>query len=158
MVTGLEMSRSYFFEWGLPLLRERFPELPARMAAGIWRGSQIFGADDVLSRDHGWGAMFTLLLGEADYSALGPQIEATLKAHAPAAWQGVATPSDAGVLLTSVDQFFEDSMGLTTAPDDAAQWLAGFHLRFGTRESELYLIRHGHVFHDPSDLFTTRRA
>lgn len=158
MLTGLEMARSYFAEWGLPFLRQHFPSISERVAAGIWRGSQIFGADDALSRDHGWGAMFTLVLTEQDFQSTAERLGQALLKHAPTAWNGFHTPSDAKVTVTSIDRFFQDHVGFSMPPHDSSQWLQGFHFRFGTRETELYLIRHGHLFYDTLGEFTRRRA
>src|SRR5262249_49490025 len=94
MITGLEMARSYFTEWGLPFLSHHFPSISERVAAGIWRGSQIFGADDELSSDHGWGAMFTLVLTERDFQSTAEHLEQALQKNAPTAWRGIPTPSD----------------------------------------------------------------
>lgn len=157
MITGLEMARSYFTEWGLPFLQQHFPSISERVAAGIWRGSQIFGADDALSRDHGWGAMFTLVLTELDYQATAERLNQALQENAPTAWKGIPTPSEAEIIVTSLDRFFQDRVGFSTPPRDSSEWLEGFYFRFGTRETELYLIRHGHLFYDPLGEFTTRR-
>jgi hypothetical protein len=157
IITGLEMASSYFSEWGLPFLRQHFPAISERVAAGIWRGSQIFGADDALSSDHGWGAMFTLVLTEVDFQATAGRLEQALQKNAPAAWKGFQTPFDAEIMVTSIDRFFQEHVGFSTPPQDASQWLAGFQFRYGTRETELYLIRHGHLFYDKLGEFTARR-
>lgn len=157
MITGLEMARSYFTEWGLPFLQHHFPSISERVAAGIWRGSQIFGADDELSTDHGWGATFTLVLAESDFQSNADRLEQALQKNAPPAWKGFPTPSDAEIIVTSIDRFFQEHVGFSQPPEDSSQWLEGFHFRFGTRETELYLIRHGHLFYDPLGEFTARR-
>ena len=148
MITGLDMARSYFTEWGLPFLQQHFPSISERVAAGIWRGSQIFGADDELSSDHGWGAMFTLVLTEPDFQSTAERLEQALHQNAPAEWKGIPTPSDAEISVTSIDRFFHDRVGFSRPPDDSSQWLEGFHFRFGTRETALYLVRRGHLFYD----------
>lgn len=157
MITGLEIARSYFTEWGLPFLHQDFPSISERVAAGIWRGSQIFGADDALSRDHGWGALFTLVLTDPDFQSTAERLEAALHKNAPTAWKGIDTPPVTSVSVTSIDRFFQDHVGFSTPPPDSSQWLEGFHFRFGTRETELYLIRHGHLFYDILGEFTARR-
>jgi hypothetical protein len=157
MITGLEMSRTYFEEWGLPFLRKNYAPLSDRVAAGIWRGSQIFGADDALSRDHGWGAMFTLVLTETDFTSTAGDLERALQREAPVEWKGVRTPPLSGVLVTSIDRFFRSHTDFDWPPQDPAKWLEGFHYRFGTRETELYLVRHGHLFYDALGEFTARR-
>lgn len=158
MISGLDMARTYFAEWGLPLLHHHFPSLSERVAAGIWRGSQIFEADDELSSDHGWGAMFTLVLTERDFQSTAERLEQALQQNAPRTWKGIPTPSDAEISVTSIDRFFHDRVGFSMPPDDSSRWLEGFHFRFGTRETELYLIRHGHLFYDILGEFTARRA
>jgi len=72
-MNGMELSRKFFFEAGLPLLQGRYPELVDRVAAGLVAGgfasgcgSEIGGFDDDLSRDHNWGARFFLFLSAAD--------------------------------------------------------------------------------------------
>ncbi len=59
---GLEISREFFFEWGLPWLRREWPDLVDRAAAGRINGSDVIGADDRLSQDHDWGPRFRLWL------------------------------------------------------------------------------------------------
>ena len=58
---GLDISRKYFEEYGLPMLREQFPAWADRVAAGlIGSGSECFGFDDEVSRDHDFEAGFCL--------------------------------------------------------------------------------------------------
>lgn len=157
MLTGLEMARTYFEEWGYPFLRKNFPSLFDRVAAGIWRGSQIFEADDTLSRDHGWGATFTLLLTDVDFKTSAEALKQALRNGAPQEWKGAPMPPDADVYVTSIDRFFYNHAGFSMPPQESMKWLEGFHYRFGTKETELYLVRHGHLFYDPLGEFTARR-
>jgi len=88
-LNGLEVARRFFAEWGLPFLQEHFPELAERTAAGLFRGSQVLGVDDALSRDHGWGPMFLLLLTQEDYTAQGQAVKHrpwSRGGHARMAW------------------------------------------------------------------------
>jgi hypothetical protein len=53
---GLELSRQYFTDVAEPLLKRDFPALYPRLAAGLaGNGSECFGYDDEISRDHDWG-------------------------------------------------------------------------------------------------------
>ena len=46
-MTGLELSRAYFEEYGMPMLEEQFPDLLPFLAAGLFgSGSECFGYDD----------------------------------------------------------------------------------------------------------------
>lgn len=64
---GLEISRAYFEQYGLPMLREQFPGLLPSLAAGlVGSGSECFGYDDEISRDHDFEPGFCLLLPGED--------------------------------------------------------------------------------------------
>ncbi len=66
-MNGLEMSLGYFEEYGLPMLRERFPDLLPRLAAGLCgSGSECFGYDDDVSTDHDFEPGFCLFLPGED--------------------------------------------------------------------------------------------
>ena len=64
---GLEISKNFFEEYGLPMLREQFPELLPKIAAGLaGSGSECFGFDDEVSRDHDFEPGFLLFLPGED--------------------------------------------------------------------------------------------
>ena len=66
-MTGLEISREYYFSFGEAMLREQFPELLPHVAAGLCgSGSECFGWDDELSRDHDFEPGFCLFLPGED--------------------------------------------------------------------------------------------
>ena len=46
MSKGLEIAQTFYREWGLPYLQQHFPHLENRVMAGLFHGSQIYGADD----------------------------------------------------------------------------------------------------------------
>ena len=52
-MNGLELSRAFFEECGMPMLTEQFSDLMPFLAAGLFgSGSECFGYDDDVSRDH----------------------------------------------------------------------------------------------------------
>ena len=60
---GLEISRRFFEEYGLPMLQEQFSDLLPSLAAGLFgSGSECFGYDDERSRDHDFEPGFCLFL------------------------------------------------------------------------------------------------
>ena len=64
---GLELSRAYFEEYGLPMLKEQFPALLPYVCAGLTgSGSECFGFDDTLSADHDFEPSFCLFLPGED--------------------------------------------------------------------------------------------
>ena len=62
---GIELSRAYFEAYGAPMLRDRFPQWADRLAVGlVGSGSECFGFDDQVSRDHDFGPDFCVFLPE----------------------------------------------------------------------------------------------
>ena len=64
---GMELSRRYFEAFGAPMLREQFPAWADRLAVGlVGSGSECFGWDDEVSRDHDFEPGFCVFLPEED--------------------------------------------------------------------------------------------
>ena len=62
-MNGLELSRKYFEEYGLPMLEERFPDILPVIAVGLCgSGSECFEYDDETSRDHDFEPGFCVFL------------------------------------------------------------------------------------------------
>ncbi len=60
---GLELSRGYFEEFGLPMLKKEFPDILPFLAAGfVGSGSEHYGYDDETSRDHDFEPGFCIFL------------------------------------------------------------------------------------------------
>ena len=53
LMNGLELAAAYFEEYGRPMLESEFPQLLPYLAVGlVGSGSECFGFDDDISRDH----------------------------------------------------------------------------------------------------------
>lgn len=64
---GLEIARAYYEQYGEPMLREKFPGLMPLIAAGLsGSGSECWGFDDEISRDHDFEPGFCLFLPGED--------------------------------------------------------------------------------------------
>lgn len=151
-ITGVEMARAYFRQFGLPTLQQEFPGLADRASAGlVGRGSQVLGADDKLSRDHGWGPRFDLFLTEDDYEALGKRVEARLNELRPEEFLGAGTaPSHVDpIWVWTVDAHFAKFAGAAHPPATVAEWLEA-------DENVLRLAQETPVFHDPVGDLTAR--
>ena len=130
-MNGLEISRAYFDEYGMPMLEEKFPELLPHVAAGLFgSGSECFGFDDELSRDHDFDPGFMLLLPDEDVIDRKQEF-ALERAYAalPKEFMGVERPMMAPVggsrrgVMRMAD-FFKEKTGSTSGNLTMEQWLA----------------------------------
>ena len=65
---GLELNRRYFNEAARESFLARFESDLAQLAAGlIGAGSECFGYDDEISRDHDWGPGFLVLIEDGAF-------------------------------------------------------------------------------------------
>ena len=64
---GIELSERFYLEYGEPMLQESFPSLMPLIAVGLaGSGSECFGYDDGISRDHDFEAGFCIFIPDED--------------------------------------------------------------------------------------------
>jgi hypothetical protein len=154
-VKGLVLSERYFFEICAPMIEEKFPAYREKIAAGlVGDGSECFGFDDEISRDHDWGPAFCLWLTKEDYEAIGlflqneidklPREFAGIKAREESFWGTGRT----GVFETG--EFYKRFIGFNHVPEGLREWQA-------IPEENLAAATNGKVFMDPVGEFTTFR-
>lgn len=155
---GLEISQAYFNEFGMPMLEEGFPEVLPFVSAGLFgSGSECFGFDDEVSRDHDFDPGFMLLLPGEDLVDRKQEF-ALERAYAalPKEFEGVSRPLMApvgglrrGVMRLS--DFLVDKTGSPQGVLTADQWLA-------VPPHALAEAVNGKVFYDGSGELTRIRA
>ena len=129
-MNGLELSKSYFDTYGLPLLREQFPEVKPYLAAGLaGSGSECFGYDDDISRDHDYEPGFCVFLPSEEI--IDRRTDFLLErayAKLPKEFGGISRSlmqpvggARRGVLRTA--DFFMDKTGTPDGNLTAQQWL-----------------------------------
>ncbi|MBQ7714067.1 MAG: DUF4037 domain-containing protein [Oscillospiraceae bacterium] len=129
-MNGLELSRAYYEAHGKPMLESQFPALLPCLAVGLFgAGSECFGYDDAVSRDHDFEPSFCLLL--PDESVVDRRSEFLLerayaklpKAFGGAERQALSPVGGArrGVLRTAA--FFERTVGSPDGRLTAQEWL-----------------------------------
>jgi hypothetical protein len=154
-VNGLELSERYFLAYGAPMIEEKFGEHRERIAAGlVGDGSECYGFDDDISRDHDWGADFCLWLTREDYDQIGAALQEGFESL-PAEFEGFGRrrASDWGagrVGVFETGQFYRRFIGLDRVPAENWEWRA-------IPEENLAACTNGRVFVDPLGEFTAFR-
>lgn len=152
---GLELSRAFYNEYGRPMLEEQFGDVLDRIAVGLCgHGSECFGYDDAISRDHDYEPGFCIFLTEEDERAFGFRL---FRAYSklPGEYGGVTTAKKS--LLGSgkrgvhtISEFYSYYTGCGGAPQSLEAWvrIPSFYLAEATN---------GEVFCDPLGEFTRIR-
>ncbi|MBR0396649.1 MAG: DUF4037 domain-containing protein [Eubacterium sp.] len=154
-MNGLELAKKYYETAGASALQEAFPELFPRMAVGLaGEGSECFGFDDEISRDHDWGAAFCIWLDRDDYEKYGAAVQqvynslpAEIDGYPRRVSSSTAQGRD-GVLC--IQDWYRKYTGCPEGPQTLAEW---------RRVPEAFLATavNGEIFHDPSGKFTAIR-
>ena len=65
VMKGLEISKSFYQEYGIPMIKDQFPFLEREIAVGlIGSGSECFGYDDNISTDHDFDPGFLIFIDD----------------------------------------------------------------------------------------------
>ena len=126
---GIELSEAYYRTCGEPMLKAEFPELYPRLAAGICGpGSENYGFDDEISRDHDFDPGFFLWLTPEDYKTYEFRLSRAYD-RLPDTFEGVPVLGKSvyetarhGVRETGA--FFAGITGFAFAPKTNLQWLS----------------------------------
>ena len=155
---GLELAREFYQAFGEPMLREQFPEWRDQIAVGlVGSGSECFGFDDEISRDHDFEPGFCLFL--PDESVIDRQVAFRLErayAKLPKEFAGFSrqTMSPVGGNRHGVIRISDFYLAKVGAPDGrltTEQWLT-------LPSYALAEATNGEVFRDARGEFSEIRA
>jgi hypothetical protein len=152
---GLELCENYFQEVGLPLLQRECPELLDCMAIGLaGDGSECYGYDDEISRDHDWGPGFCIWLAKDDYEAIGRKVQEIYE-RMPRTYKGygprlLSQWGDHRIGTIEIGAFYRQFIGKYQPPNSYDEWLI-------LPENALAAATNGKVFRDPLGEFTRIR-
>ena len=148
---GLEEARRFYKDFGAAMLHERFPDFEERIAVGlVGRGSECFGFDDEVSRDHDFEQGFCLWLTDADDILIGAELA---RAYQALPRRGAAQRSRMGEANRGprrIGFFYRPYLGSESAPRDWRQWLS-------LPSWALAEATNGEVFRDDLGLFSDIR-
>lgn len=152
---GLDLARAYYERYGAEMIRSDFAPYSDRIAVGLaGEGSECFGFDDAISRDHDFGPSFCMWLTKEDYALFGAELQKAYDSL-PKDFMGFAprqeTPESAGRIgVICMDDFFRNHTGRIDAEYSPMDWLS-------VPESRLATVTNGEVFTDPLGRFTEIR-
>ena len=129
---GIDAARKWYESAGAPMLEREFGDVASRIAVGrAGHGSECFGYDDEVSRDHDYFTGFQLWITEADEREFGFRLErayARLRKEFPPDGEGAGTTGsselgDAEDGVTVIGDFYRRHLGFPGAPENWRQWL-----------------------------------
>jgi len=149
---GLALSKEYYETYGIPMIREQFAKYAGRIAVGLaGRGSDCFGYDDVLSRDHDWGPDFCMWVTDETYAEIGAALQNAYEAL-PAEFKGyrraphVSGRNRRGVI--KISEFYRSLVGAERYEE--IDWR-------NVSDASLAAAVNGEVFRDDEQIFTDFR-
>ena len=160
---GMQLAKLYWQTYGKPLLDQpKFAKYKNRIAAGlVGHGSECYGFDDEISRDHDFGPGFCLWLTDEDYAKIGDDLQAAYDSL-PQEYAGFGSREETPrakscegskrVGVFSISEFFENITGFATAPSQNEP-----HLWLSLSEPTLAAATNGQIFADPLGEFSKTR-
>ncbi len=164
-ITGLELCRRYYEEYGKPMIAEKFPEYEKRIAVGlVGKGSDCFGFDDKQSADHDFGPRFVMWLTKETYERIGAQLQRAYD-ELPTEYLGYTRNETfhgkdrAGVMI--IEDFYKNILGYNLfevlAQNDNKENLSTIKCWLAIHDYALAAAVNGEVFRDDEGIFTEYR-
>ena len=151
---GMELCQAFYEEYGRPMIRQKFPEYEEMIAVGlVGEGSECFGFDDQVSRDHDFGPGFCMWLSDPVYDEIGEKLQRAYE-ELPSTYMGITrfttVKAQKRVGVFRIGDFYENLIGLRDVPTTQNQWLFLDDYRLATATN-------GKVFRDDLGEFTRIR-
>lgn len=153
-ISGIELSKKFYMEYGDSMIKEKFPEYVDKIAVGlVGEGSERFGFDDKYSMDHDFGPGFCMWVTKSTYAKIGQQLQEEYD-KLPKTYMGVTRRDTAmakgRVGVSLIGDFYEKYTGFRQSPDSIDGWLT-------IDDSQLATVTNGEVFKDGEGIFTDIR-
>lgn len=160
---GMQLAKEYWQTYGKQLLElPKFRDYKNRIAAGlVGHGSECYGFDDEISRDHDFGPGFCIWLTDEDYAKIGDDLQAAYN-DLPQEYAGFGSREETPrakscenskrVGVFSISEFFENITGFSAAPSKNEP-----HLWLSLSEPTLAAATNGQIFADPLGEFSKTR-
>lgn len=150
---ALDLTEAYVRDVALPNLDLQVPELMPYVALGlVGNGSECFGYDDEISRDHDWGVDFFVWVSSNDAEAIDKLADWKSRLFKDYSPRHLREKSNYGAATSvmSVGDFYRSIIGLEDAPQSIQQWMR-------IPEESLAMATNGRMLYDAPGEFTRIR-
>lgn len=152
-MNGLELSQKYYEAYGREMIEGIDPALFMRVSVGLCgEGSQCFGFDDPISRDHDFAPGFCIWLNEEDFSRYGHALQNAYDGlphnFCGFSRENVIAGERLGVMTG--ESFYRRFTGDAEGPRSNMDWLM-------TPEAHLASATNGRLFHNQNIAFSATR-
>ena len=153
VIKGLDLCREYYETYGKPMIEREFPEYVGKIAVGlVGEGSDCFGYDDEISRDHDWGPDFCMWVTEETYAEIGEKLKKAYE-ELPKEFKGyhrtVSSQGEGRRGVITIDAFYKKLLPVSIT-DNAAEvidWSV-------VSDASLAAAVNGEIFRDDEGVFT----
>ena len=122
---GLDEARACYEAYGRPMLHEQFPDYEGRIAVGlVGRGSECFGFDDDISRDHDFPQGFCLWLTDEDDLKIGVALARAFRPLLRPEARPHSALAEESRGVHRISAFYRRYTGSNGVPDSWQQWMA----------------------------------
>lgn len=144
-ISGLLLAKEFYESFVAPMIREQFPIYEGVIAAGlVGEGSECFGFDDEISKDHDFGPGCCLWLPDTVYEEIGEKLQAAYD-KLPKTMHGITRTSTKKarkrVGVFKISDFYESLLGIPRCPVSENEWLF-------IEEYQFAAATNGQVFRD----------
>ena len=124
-MNGLEEAKLLYEQRGKEILHTCFPEYEGRIAVGLaGHGSECFGYDDKLSRDHDFEPGFCLWLTDEDDIHIGPRLSRSNRELTGSCTALKSAMGEKKLGLLRISDFYRLYTACPGAPESAEHWLS----------------------------------
>lgn len=108
---GAQLCKAYYETYGAPMIAEKFPAYVSRIATGhVGEGSDCFGFDDAISKDHDFGPGFSMWVTRQTYDEIGEALQEAYLAL-PDTFQGYSRVNSTHAMervgVCVIEEFYE---------------------------------------------------
>lgn len=148
---GLDEARAFYENFGRAMLHEQFPEYERKIAVGLaGHGSECFGFDDKLSRDHDFPLGFCLWIDDETDREIGVRLARAYRALPTVSAQERSLLAESSRGVHRISDFYRRYTGSGRVPETPEQWMA-------LPSYALAEATNGEVWRDDSGVFSASR-